>query len=183
MEGNDRFDVSLGQRFRVKMILDSIYNFAPQRSHCFIFFQYFCSMKKLVFAVLLTIGFAACAEKGQAVEDLQAEVLELHDSAMVKMDAMYVMIDNLKEVKGVAETDSVNPQPALVIGLLDAITQLRRADDAMMDWMANFETVEKDAPEEESLQYLNQQKASIQEVDVMIDNSLNNGSKLLETRE
>lgn len=139
-------------------------------------------MKKLAFAVLLTIGFAACADSGKEVETLQGEVLELHDSTMVKMDAIYTMIDDLKEMKGVAETDSVNPQPALIVQVLDAITQLRKADDAMMDWMANFEGVEKDAPKEESMAYLKGQKASIMEVDDMINNSLKNGAELLETR-
>jgi hypothetical protein len=137
-------------------------------------------MKKLAFAVLLTLGFASCMESGKEVENLQSEVLELHDTAMVKTDAIYAMIDNLKELKGVAETDSLNPSPMLIVQILDGITQLRKADDAMMDWMANFETVEKDAPVDESLAYLQQQKTSILEVDSLIDNSLKNGREILD---
>jgi hypothetical protein len=137
-------------------------------------------MKAFFAALSLTVLLvAACTDSRQPVDDLQQEVLDLHDTTMLKMDALYLVLDQLKPLKDSLSLDST-ADPAAKDEVLEAMTMLRKADDAMMDWMAEFEPVEKDAPVEESMKYLEGQKESIIEVDRIMNQSIANGERLLE---
>lgn len=140
--------------------------------------QYICGMKAMIIAVAFLMLCTACTDKGQRVQDLQQVVLDLHDSSMVKMDALYITLEGLKPLRDSLEMDSLPPSPELD-EVLEAITQIRQADDEMMEWMANFEPVEKEAPAEESLAYLEEQKKSIIAVDEAMDASIENGNQVI----
>lgn len=121
----------------------------------------------------------ACSDSGQEVKDLNEVVLDLHDSSMVKMDAIYDQMARLRKAKESLAADSLNPSTELQAEIMQALGQLQAADDGMMDWMNDYKAPDKEAPAEESLKYLKEQKKSIEEVDLNIDNSLKNGENVL----
>ena len=135
-------------------------------------------MKPFVAALSLVLLLAACTDRYKQVEELQTEVLDLHDTTMLKMDALYTTLDRLKPLRDSLSSDSMSPS-AQLDEVVEAMTMLRKADDAMMDWMAEFKPVEKDDPIEESIAYLEEQKKSIIEVDRQMDESMENGERVL----
>ena len=133
-----------------------------------------------IFVLLL----AGCIDKAAQVADLNREVLEIHDTAMVKMDAIYDRISALRKLeKEFAPTDSTAGNPAAQGEVLDAIAQLQRADDAMMDWMRDYHPPVEEDPADSSLAYLEAQKISIVQVDEQIDESLAHGKEILNKHE
>lgn len=103
----------------------------------------------------------------------------VHDSSMVKMDAIYTQISQLRKLQETGE-DTVAIDQAWNEKVLTAITDLRKADDGMMDWMANYKAPEKGADVDESMAYLEVEMKSITEVDLEIDKSLKNGQSVLD---
>jgi formate dehydrogenase maturation protein FdhE len=79
---------------------------------------------------------------------IYAEVMAVHDSIMPKMSDIHSL---KKELNQHAESGSRDQ-------VLSAINGLDKADEAMMDWMANF-NVPEDKSEVDS--YLNAQKTEI----------------------
>ena len=108
-------------------------------------------------------------------EQLYDEVMVIHDESMLKMGDIYARISDLKELNA----DSLNPSPYKE-EILDAITDLRQADDGMMDWMAQFKEPGEEVANEEAMAYLEEEKKKIVAVDEAIDESLSQGQALIE---
>lgn len=140
----------------------------------------FAPMKRYLILLIIPFVLFACDDPRQKVIELQEEVMEIHDSSMVKMDAIYTQISQLRKLHEQVAGDSLNPNPDLSERILDAITDLKKADDGMMDWMAKYRAPAEDADIEESMQYLEVEKKNIVEVDLRIDESLENGQTLLD---
>lgn len=139
-------------------------------------------MRSLIILLLL-LNFTSCDNSEQQVKDLNAEVLDLHDSSMVKMDAIYDQMARLRKADKVLSADSLNSDSLLKNEIMQALSQLQQADNGMMDWMSEYQPPEKDVAAEENLNYLEDQKKKIIEVDVNIDNSLKNGENVLKKTE
>ncbi len=114
------------------------------------------------------------------VTALNDEVMDIHDSSMVKMDAIYDRISALREIEKGVDPDGANENNAVRESVLEAIGRLQKADDAMMDWMRYYQPPEKEAPVDSTMAYLEKQKESIISVDVQIDESLNYADEILE---
>ena len=108
-------------------------------------------------------------------EQLYDEVMVIHDESMLKMGDIYARISDLKALSA----DSLNHSPYKE-EILAAITGLRKADDGMMDWMAQFKEPGEEVPSEEAMTYLAEEKGKIIAVDKAIDESLEQGQSLIE---
>lgn len=110
----------------------------------------------LIVAGLLIVMMNACknAKQEQVTDDSQyLEVMEIHDAVMPEMATIHRLKRALKEVGATAtdESDLVRAQ----------IKKLDDADEAMMQWMAEFNVPE--VPDQKTT-YLEKEKQKIQAV-------------------
>lgn len=122
----------------------------------------------------LVFIFTACNNHKKQQEELQQEVITIHDSVMADMGMlmekkMYLnkimnRLDSLKSVNMNLDTAQVKDE------LTQTIEQLGAADEAMMTWMRNFDPEYPGKSHEEIMAYLNNQKVKINSVDSVIKN-------------
>ena len=115
-------------------------------------------MKKLFTIVLLGNLLCSCNTKQQEKE-LYRDVIALHDS---------VMADNGLLMRNKMQLDTLLTK-ALPAEIKDSAifvkSNLTTADDAMNDWMHQFEPDYSGKPHDEAMKYLNDQKTQIKKVD------------------
>ncbi len=140
----------------------------------------FTRMKQYWVCLVVSLIMIACNNPRREMIELQEEVMAIHDSSMVKMDAIYRQIAQLRKLQEHPGRDPVNSDSILTEEILDAITKLRTADDGMLDWMANYKAPTENADVEESIQYLETERQRIKEVDRRINESLENGQAILD---
>lgn len=110
-------------------------------------------MKIFIFPLFALLTLAACKHSHPGMEDnpLYVEVMAVHDSIMPKMSDIHSLKKDLNQYTESEARDKV----------LSTISELDKADEAMMNWMANFK-VPEDKTQIES--YLNAQKVEISSV-------------------
>lgn len=80
----------------------------------------------------------------QAMED---QIMKIHDEVMPKMSDINSLSTQLKDIRDKAGKDAAG-NPVKIGGLDEAILELEKAEQWMMDWMKNYsETKNKLAPE------------------------------------
>lgn len=136
-------------------------------------------MKRWLLSLLTVMLLFGCENKQQQVKDLNTEVMDIHDSAMVKMDAIYAQISKLRQAEELVAGDSAGPDAELEAEVAKSIGMLQAADDGMMDWMAAYEPPQEDADPDRNLRYLKEQKRSIISVAEDIDLSLEYAREVL----
>jgi hypothetical protein len=108
--------------------------------------------------VLLATLFFSCETDKKSVEELQADVIEVHDEVMPKMDDIMKLKAQLKLIK--ADTAEVLPSDELIL-VNNLIDNLEKADKSMMNWMRNYDSLMEGMSEEEKLTYLMKEEAAI----------------------
>ena len=127
----------------------------------------------MVYLLLIsTLDLTGCQQKKEnPITVLFEETMDLHDVAMEKMGEIYTLKKSLTE-----KNDSlikVTPvDSALQKEFTRLIVQLDEADEAMMSWMAQFETKYKNDESEESLNYYKDQKEKILAVDKSMNEAI-----------
>ena len=101
-------------------------------------------MKSFKYTILiLTTLLFSCGNNQKTDEkklekQLYDEVIEIHDEVMPKMSTILALERQLKEK--IQELDSASPDETAKIELLkNQIPKLQEADEAMMQWMRNFQ--------------------------------------------
>lgn len=129
---------------------------------------------------------SACSnpQKDQA-EKLEKEVMMIHDAVMPKMGQLVSLESAIS--KRITQLDSIaqkNPKDtsaqASLKKALQLSTQLKKADDGMMDWMHQYkgDSLKKLAPEE-AIKALTNEKIKIEQVSDDMLKSIENAQKLL----
>ncbi|HET8861439.1 hypothetical protein [Marivirga sp.] len=118
---------------------------------------------------LLIIG---CDSKEKEIDNLKAETIQVHDEVMPKMDVIMNLKSSLKR-----KQDSIDTRESEKIQEL--INSLESSDKAMMNWMRNYDPRMEDMSDEEKIEYLTQQKASIHEVSDEMKNSISEAEAYL----
>jgi len=120
------------------------------------------------FLGLLALGlaFSACNNLTNENIQLQKEVIAVHDSIMPKMGSfvrddlkigiLLSKMDSLKKVNPNLDTASEKQQ------LANLQTDLKHTNEAMTDWMHDFDPVQENKKPEEVQSYLNDQLKKIQ---------------------
>ena len=116
----------------------------------------------IIFSIIISCKSASPEQK--ELNRLHDEVMLIHDEVMPKMRDIYQLRRQLKKEEENQE-------------LKDLITNLERADDAMMDWMAQY-----DIPKitEDYEVYLSKQKVLIEVVRNDMLSSIKNAHSYLE---
>lgn len=132
------------------------------------------------FVIAGVIVFSGCTNPWEAVDQLQAEVMEVHDSSMVKMDVIYQTQKGLKQLITVEPGDSLLLDKTAKESINRALADLDEADAAMFDWMAQYKAPNKeDYTPETATTYLNEQRGSIVAVDQQMDAAIEQGKALV----
>ena len=120
----------------------------------------------------------ACQTSNKQEVDLKAlknEVLDIHDDVMPNMgDLRRVRKSLMLRADSIMASDSA--RAAILLTASDAIDA---ANEGMMDWMRNFDP-NFEGTYEETLNYLNEKKASIEVVRKNMLESKSEGEKVLE---
>jgi hypothetical protein len=128
----------------------------------------------LLIPFIVLIACQPSAKKEVDLKALKDEVFALHDEVMPKMgDLRRVRKDLMLQADSIQAVDSA--QAAILISASD---ELNAANEGMMNWMRNFNP-NFEGTDEETLNYLNEQKASIEEVNKNMKESLSKGEALL----
>lgn len=124
-------------------------------------------MNKIILFLCLVGLFTSCTDKST----LEKEVMAIHDEVMPKLGELNMDKKGLEIILKNTTDESVK------ITLQDAITALERADEGMMDWMAEYKL-----PIETTTQkaYLNKEMIRITKVKTDMLESMKNAKLLKE---
>jgi predicted transcriptional regulator len=103
------------------------------------------------------------------VKQLYEEVMTIHDDVMPKISDISKLRRKIRKDK----QESIES--------LQHITDLEKADDAMMDWMSDFQKYKtyNDSTKESKMKYLNNEKLRIQSVSDQMYGSIESAKKYL----
>jgi len=120
--------------------------------------------------LLIPFLIISCESKDKEIEKLKSETIAIHDEVMPKMDNIMKLKKSLRSM-----TDSVSTEKNQTIQEL--IISLEESDKAMMNWMRNYDPQMKDMSDDEKIEYLKNQKSSIQEVSELMKSSISEAER------
>jgi len=126
--------------------------------------------------------FLSCGpNKKQQEEKLRQEVMAIHDEVMPKTEELFKLRKNLQKL-----VDSLNlaKYPDTILGNLakQLVVKLKQADEAMMDWMHNYNGGSGIYDHEELMNYLSEEKEKIQNVKSLILESIDSAHAFLQKK-
>jgi len=125
-------------------------------------------MKKIVLCACFTLLLWSCESKQQK---LYQEVMHTHDVVMPRMDEIMELKSSLTKRIVQLQSDSL-ANPNAIEELEASKAKLNEADEAMMNWMRQFESDYEDMTRKETIRYLEAQKVKIEEVAHLMNNSI-----------
>ena len=141
-------------------------------------------IKKLLTVICLALVIqTGCSSGEQKKEQLiYNEVMTIHDEVMPKSETMFELKQKLLSQMG--EIDTTNDIGRLsLIGLQNQVYLLDEADEAMMNWMRNFQRDQKDWSYDSVMRYLNREKESIIRVSDQINSAISETRNILQEYE
>ncbi|MGI4750403.1 MAG: hypothetical protein ACRYFB_07205 [Janthinobacterium lividum] len=122
-------------------------------------------MKDKLLIVVLILIFAACKDPKKEEKTLEKQVMDLHEKVMadgetamqnkMKMDTLILKKDSIKTVYPSLDTSGENRN------MRHLSKQILKADDAMSDWMHNYNPDFSGKSHQHILDYLDQQKKKV----------------------
>lgn len=110
-------------------------------------------------------------EQQQQIYD---EVMGLHDELMPQMKELYDMRTVIIERADSLEEAGVDSE-----SLRSTIAELESGEEAMMDWMRNFEMLPEETPHDSVMNYLTHQREKIMEVKVLMEQAFAKGEETI----
>ena len=141
------------------------------------------NIKKVLLLSLVVLTFFACNNK-EDEEILQANIIEMHDELMLKGETIMQNKESLnKLLASTANADSASASLDTEnfhqrVNLLNK--DLTMADEAMMNWMNNFNPNFDGKTHEQIMAYLNKQQAEILKVELKTNKALKMSSAFLQ---
>lgn len=117
-------------------------------------------------------------ETTQKIEQLHEEVMFIHDRAMERMGEIRHLSRQLQDS---IENTAVNPmeQEETINEYRNRLTKLNQADQAMRQWMRQFNSGEEELSKEKKLLYLSEEKDKIREVDQQMNEAISDARQSL----
>ncbi len=138
-------------------------------------------MKRTILFLILTsfLFVNACGLKGSSENvKLRAEVIAVHDEVMPKMGQLKSLerkaLERAQELESEDTIDSAKVEEYKSLAY-----DLNHANEAMFEWMHQYEKEDGDKSEEELKQYLDGQMLQITKVNVEMKAALDNAKKAL----
>lgn len=120
-------------------------------------------MKKLFYTTLVVLSFTACANPKKEEKASQDDVFKLHEKTMA--DDEKAMINKMKLDTVIHKLDSLKTNKQEVAKLS---TNLIAADDAMSNWMKNFNPDYTGKSHDDVMKYLREQKLQVKQIDSLL---------------
>ncbi|MEP0713707.1 hypothetical protein [Algoriphagus sp.] len=138
-------------------------------------------MKRSILFLIFTsfLAITSCGPSGPSENELlRAEVIAVHDEVMPKIGQLKSLerkaLEKVKELESEEPVDSVK-----IITFKSLAYDLNQADEAMFDWMHQYDTEDGEKTEEELKQYLDEQMVLITKVNVDMKAALEKANKAL----
>ena len=123
-------------------------------------------MKSFKYTILiLTALFFSCGNNQKSnneklEKDLYDEVIGIHDEVMPKMSTLLSLESQIKEkILGIDSADVVAIKEIQILNV--QISELQDADEAMMQWMRNFQVDQEGWSHDSVMSYLENEKKTI----------------------
>lgn len=131
---------------------------------------------KNIFIFIIFIALAGCNNHQKKQEEKRKEVMQIHDEAMAKMDALHnYEVKSRNKAKllrnNPLKTDSANTYKNLTYSLVNA-------QENMMEWMHQYNIDSASNQNPNANEYLNKQKVLVQKVNTDIFEALKSAEEL-----
>lgn len=118
--------------------------------------------------------FAGCQNSQEKeVNQLQSEVMRIHDRTMEKMGYMYELESSLQQLMDQKKNNTNGADQ-------EAIQKLQEAQASMMQWMHKYVPPKEDTPYAEQMTYLLDEKQKITRVEQLTTEAIRLGESLTE---
>jgi hypothetical protein len=111
---------------------------------------------------------------GSGNEALYTEVMKIHDEAMMKMNDIYSLKQNLNGKLA----DSAKLDKEKIAKIKSSVAKLDSANENMMSWMRAFKPLPDSLGEEKAREYLETEMEKVKKVQANITESLEEGNAL-----
>lgn len=128
----------------------------------------------------ITIEDKELPAEARAEKALYDEVMAVHDEVMPQMDNMMKLKGELQVKLDMAREKEESDQEAQQ-ALEEGIKMLEEADEAMMQWMRDFEPQDSVEDHNQVMDYYTKQKAEIEKVKTMMLDAMKNARNQLGT--
>jgi hypothetical protein len=134
-------------------------------------------MKKLLYAAFIGLVLSSCSDTKKQEKDLLDKILKIHDKVMGNDEALMknkMQLDSLLKLPAKDTAEKVNMK-ALDI-------KLQASEEAMENWMHNFEPDVTNKSHDEVMKYYNAQQKGIMSVDSQMNVAITESNKYLSNR-
>lgn len=153
----------------------------------FIMIKYLCWMCLISPLFLVSCEEPKTVEKTEVVAfKLSNEAEDLYKIVGDKHDVAMKLMGDIERTKSTLRLKMQNLEAGVQKdSILDLLTELKKADDGMMDWMREFKSTElneedyKEMSEEQIMGYLKEEEQKIEQVHKDMLSSIANGKKFL----
>ena len=132
-------------------------------------------MKKLLIVVFAVFALSACNDGKDQEKALQDEVIKVHDKVMGDDNKL---MDNKMKIDTLINT---TPDTAKKAELTHLKAELMVAEQAMENWMQNFDPEKGSKSHEEKVTYLTDQKKQIMTIDSLMNAAIDKSTQYLNT--
>lgn len=134
-------------------------------------------MKKFFLTSFFAISLLSSCEneKVQEAKKLNQQIMVVHDEVMPKLGELNSLKQHVKQYSQITSPENAALKDSLIQGIL----VLTEADEAMMNWMAQYEYPNPKLNDEEILKYLTAQKDSVKQMSDKIYMAMAIGHQLL----
>lgn len=137
---------------------------------------------KLIIAAFLLV-FTACKDTKNDEKKLEAKVMEMHEKVMadgeramqnkMKLDTLILKKDSVKKAFPAMDTSAENKT------MRTLSSQILKADDAMSDWMHNYNPDFRKKSHREVMDYLAQQKKIVGQINTAYKSVIQSSNQYL----
>ncbi|MEP2024012.1 MAG: hypothetical protein ABJH98_06365 [Reichenbachiella sp.] len=131
------------------------------------------------FLIVLAFTIVACNSDKKEQQTLFEQVMLVHDEVMPKMGNLRALASELSGKADSLALDSLNDNSSEIQQLRNLSKNLKDANEGMMEWMRQFEQLREGTPHGEVMEYLNEQRKSIQKVREDMLNSKDEAEKYM----
>ncbi|QJD97863.1 hypothetical protein HH214_19260 [Mucilaginibacter robiniae] len=132
-------------------------------------------IKVLTISVLTSLILISCQDNKKQETDLLDGILKMHDKVMADDEAVMknkILLDSLLKTKQIPENSAT---------VFQTVQELDHANEAMENWMHQFNADYAGKPHDEIMQYLTDQKKKLSAVDMQLDKAVKNSNTYLST--
>lgn len=131
-----------------------------------------------VSTLLLLFACTTQPDPKTQIAQLDAQTMTIHDAAMKEMSEMNRLGRQMKQKLSAIDTTQAAAR-ALRTTYIDALTNMKKAEDDMMDWMTQYKSPD-DKPAAEAIRYLQQQNEKIAKNQADIHAALEQAKKIMD---